>query len=98
MAHSPLLQHLEHLRPIAEVDLDAPQPEAPAPAPVDLDLDLDLEASRELREGYWQIIFRQLVDGVRVEEARLDLHVVRGKLVMLGAANWGTPSISGVRS
>lgn len=61
-------------------------------------LDLDLEASRELRAGYWQIIFRQLVDGVRVENARFDFHVTQGRLAMFGASQWAAPTTNGVPS
>jgi len=59
-------------------------------------LELDTEASVELREDHWQIVFRQSVDGVRVENARLDLHVNRGQLTIFGASNWGVPTVGGV--
>ncbi|HXV75821.1 MAG TPA: hypothetical protein VD788_05825, partial [Candidatus Polarisedimenticolaceae bacterium] len=59
-------------------------------------LELDLAASRRLREDHWQLVYRQRVDGVRVENARLDLHVVRGRLVMLGASQWGRPTTDGL--
>jgi len=59
-------------------------------------IELDREASFAARNGHWQIVFRQVVDGVRVEEARLELHVKRGRLVMLGASSWGRPTVSGV--
>jgi len=59
-------------------------------------LELDTEASGELRDGHWQVVFRQTVDGVRVENARLDLHVNRGRLTMFGASNWGVPTVGGV--
>jgi subtilisin-like proprotein convertase family protein len=58
-------------------------------------LELDAEASGKLREDHWQLVFRQSVDGVRVENARLDFQVVRGKLTMFGSSNWGVPSTSG---
>jgi len=58
-------------------------------------LELDAEASGELREGHWQVVFRQSVDGVRVENSRLEFHVVNGKLTLFGASNWGVPTISG---
>ncbi|MCP3978489.1 MAG: hypothetical protein GY716_04025 [bacterium] len=61
-------------------------------------LELDREASAEIRRGHWQLVFRQVVDGVRVDEARLDMHVVRGRLVMFGATHWSTPRIDGVPS
>ncbi|HEX6853245.1 MAG TPA: proprotein convertase P-domain-containing protein [Candidatus Polarisedimenticolaceae bacterium] len=59
-------------------------------------LDLDRAASRQLREAHWQIVYRQVVGGVRVENARLDLHVVRGRLVMAGAEHWSRPAAGGV--
>ena len=59
-------------------------------------LEYDAEASHQGRDGSWMIVFRQQVDGVRIEDARLDLHVKQGRLIMLGAANWGAPTISGV--
>lgn len=59
-------------------------------------LELDRAASLMLREGHWQIVYRQRVGGVRVENARLDLHVVRGRLVMAGAENWSRPGRSGI--
>jgi hypothetical protein len=59
-------------------------------------LDLDRDASLKLREGHWQLVYRQRVDGVRVENARLDLHVVHGRMVLMGAENWGRPATTGV--
>ncbi len=59
-------------------------------------LDLDADASLELREGHWQLVFRQSVDGVTVENSRLDFHVVDGKITMFGASNWARPAIGGV--
>ncbi len=56
-------------------------------------LELDLAASRKLQRNYWQLVFRQVVDGVRVENARFDLHVKQGRLVLFGATFWGTPSV-----
>ena len=44
-------------------------------------LELDRAASLRLGNDHWQLVFRQRVDGVRVENARLDLHVVRGRMV-----------------
>ena len=61
-------------------------------------LELDRDASRKARSGRWQLVFRQVVDGVQVENARLDLHVVRGRLVMFGATHWAPPRTSGVPS
>ena len=61
-------------------------------------LELDRAASLELRPGHWQLIFRQSVDGVRVENARLDFHINQGRLVMFGAALWGRPTIRGIPS
>jgi hypothetical protein len=62
------------------------------PGPVEL----DREASLQLPNGSWQLVYRQRIDGVRVENARLDLHVVRGRMVMMGAQDWGVPTASGV--
>ena len=56
---------------------------------------LDADASGELREGHWQLVFRQAVDGVTVENSRLDFHVVGGKLTMFGSSNWAAPTVSG---
>jgi subtilisin-like proprotein convertase family protein len=58
-------------------------------------LELDAEASGSLGEQQWQVVFRQSVDGVRVENARLEFQVGRGRLTMFGASNWGVPDISG---
>jgi hypothetical protein len=57
---------------------------------------LDTAASLPIGKDHWQIVFRQVVDGVTVENARLDLHVKYGRLVMFGATNWGQPTIGGV--
>jgi subtilisin-like proprotein convertase family protein len=59
-------------------------------------LQLDRDASAKLRAGHWQLVFRQVVDGVVIENSRLDCHVVNGRLTMFGASNWGTPAVSGV--
>jgi subtilisin-like proprotein convertase family protein len=59
-------------------------------------MELDRRASFGARNGHWQIVFRQVVDDVRVEDARLELHVKRGRLVMLGASNWGRPTVRGI--
>jgi len=59
-------------------------------------LDLDLEASLKPRDGHWQVVYRQRVNGVRVENARLDLHVVHGRMVLMGAENWSRPATRGV--
>jgi hypothetical protein len=59
-------------------------------------LELDRAASRKLREAHWQIVYRQRVNGIRVENARLDLHVVHGRMVMAGAEDWSRPSGSGI--
>lgn len=67
-------------------------------------LELDRAASQRLRDGHWQLVFRQRVDGVRVEEARLDLHVVRGRLVLMGthvlgrSRTRGLPAIDSLRA
>lgn len=57
-------------------------------------LELDREASALLPGGRRQLVFRQVVDGIRVEEARLDFHLVRGRLVLFGASFWGRPRLS----
>jgi hypothetical protein len=59
-------------------------------------LDLDAEASAELGGGRWQIVFRQLVSGVRVENARLTFYVNNGRLTMFGASHWDVPNVSGL--
>lgn len=59
-------------------------------------LDLDRAASREVRTGHWQLVYRQRVDGVRVENARLDFHIVHGRMVLMGAYLWGRPRVGGV--
>jgi subtilisin-like proprotein convertase family protein len=59
-------------------------------------LELDVDASVELREDHWQLLFRQSVDGVTVENSRLDFHIVAGKITMFGSSNWGRSAISGV--
>ncbi len=59
-------------------------------------LELDRAASLLVREGQWQLVFRQNVNGVRVENARLDLHVVRGRMVLFGAHFWGRLGKSGI--
>ena len=59
-------------------------------------LELDRDASIELRPGHRQLVFRQSVDGVTVENSRLDFHLVHGRLTMFGSSNWGAPTIGGV--
>jgi subtilisin-like proprotein convertase family protein len=59
-------------------------------------LKLDRDASGLLREGHWQLVFRQSVDGIVVENSRLDLHILQGKLTLFGASNWATPTVSGL--
>jgi subtilisin-like proprotein convertase family protein len=63
------------------------------PSPI---LKLDRVNSLELRKDYWQVVFRQVIDGVTVENARLDFHVNNGRLVLFGAEHWGTPKTSAV--
>ncbi len=58
-------------------------------------LDLDREASGRVGDDRWQLVYRQRVDGVRVENARLDVHVVRGRMVLMGAENWARPKRGG---
>jgi len=61
-------------------------------------VELDRAASLLVSEGHWQLVYRQRVDGVRVENARLDLHVVRGRMVLMGAQHWSRPVTKGVPS
>jgi len=58
-------------------------------------LEFDAEASADLGRGRWLVVFRQAVDGVRVENARLELHVNSGRMTMFGASHWGVPKVSG---
>lgn len=57
-------------------------------------LELDREASGRISADHWQLIFRQRIDGIRVENARFDLHIKQGRLVLFGAAHWGIVKIS----
>jgi subtilisin-like proprotein convertase family protein len=56
-------------------------------------LELDEQASGRLARDHWQLVFRQRLGDVRVESARLDMHVKRGRLVLLGASHWGPVEI-----
>ncbi|RMG47969.1 MAG: hypothetical protein D6718_02585 [Acidobacteria bacterium] len=58
-------------------------------------LQLDREASVQRRPGVWLLVFRQVVDGVRVENARFDFHVAAGNLVAFGTHRWGRPTTDG---
>lgn len=58
-------------------------------------LELDAEASGLLGEDHWQLVFRQRLDGALVENSRLDLHVQRGRLTLLGATHWARPDTGG---
>lgn len=58
-------------------------------------LTLDREGSGEVRPGHWQVVFRLEVEDVRVENARLDFHVVSGRLTMFGGTHWSVPTRSG---
>jgi fibronectin type 3 domain-containing protein len=51
---------------------------------------LDRNASGPMNERTWQITFRQQIDSVPVQQARLDFHIVEGKLVAFGAHYWGS--------
>lgn len=55
-------------------------------------LELDREASVRIRPEQWQLVYRQRLDGVRVENARLDVQVVLGRLVLIGAEHWARPA------
>ena len=59
-------------------------------------LELDTEASADLGGDRWLIVFRQVVSGVPVENARLEFHVNNGRLTMFGASHWSVPRVSGV--
>ncbi|MBP7148899.1 MAG: hypothetical protein KBD01_15310 [Acidobacteria bacterium] len=53
-------------------------------------LQLDREASGPVDDGrIWQVVFRQVVDGVAVEGARFDFQLNSGNLVAFGATRWG---------
>jgi subtilisin-like proprotein convertase family protein len=52
-------------------------------------IELDDSASLQRREGVWQLVFRQVAGGVRVENARFDFHVGSGNLVAFGTHRWG---------
>lgn len=58
--------------------------------------EVDRAASGSVRPGHEQVVLRQVVDGVRVDNARLDLHVIDGVLAMFGATNWAEVRVSGV--
>jgi subtilisin-like proprotein convertase family protein len=61
-------------------------------------LELDRDASYQSRSGHWQLVFRQVVDGVRVENARLTFHLKHGRLMMFGAQHWGAIATDGAFS
>jgi hypothetical protein len=55
---------------------------------------LDAEATA-LRGGRsWKITFRQVVDGVEVENSRYDFHVGHGNLISFGATRWAPVRVS----
>ena len=56
----------------------------------------DEAASGEWREGAWQLVFRQQVDGVLDDDARLEFQVRDGRMTMFGAQKWGRIQIGGV--
>ncbi|UCF66198.1 MAG: proprotein convertase P-domain-containing protein, partial [Acidobacteriota bacterium] len=58
-------------------------------------IELDEQASGRRRNGVWQLVFRQTVDGVRVENARFDFHVNGGNLVAFGTSRWGRLTTDG---
>jgi hypothetical protein len=59
-------------------------------------VELDRAASLRLAPEHWQLVYRQSFDGVRVENARLHLHVVAGRLAMLGFDLWARTGASGI--
>lgn len=52
-------------------------------------LALDRAASGRASDSLWVVTFRQAADGVPVDGARFDFHVVQGKLVAFGVERWG---------
>ncbi|MDH3784137.1 MAG: proprotein convertase P-domain-containing protein [Acidobacteriota bacterium] len=56
----------------------------------------DDEASSQMRKDQWKLVFRLEVDGVRVENARLDFVVHNSRLVMFGSTNWKRPKVRGI--
>ncbi|MCP3978512.1 MAG: hypothetical protein GY716_04140 [bacterium] len=79
----------QHLRAFVDANRDLLDPWGGTMA-------LDEDASAELRPGHRQLVFRQSVDGVLVENSRFDFHVVDGKLTLFGASRWGAPTVGGV--
>jgi hypothetical protein len=61
-------------------------------------IELDRKASFSARNGHRQLVFRQVVDGTRVENARIEFHLKQGRLIMFGASSWGAPTTSGIPS
>ncbi len=49
---------------------------------------LDRDASGKLSDDVWQVTFRQVVNGVPVDGARLNFQVAHGNLVAFGATQW----------
>lgn len=49
---------------------------------------LDTQASGRMSETAWLLVFRQGVDGVPVDGARFDFHVVQNRMVAFGAERW----------
>ncbi len=49
---------------------------------------LDTAASGQVNPRTWQVVFRQVVNGVAVQGARFDFQIVQGNLVAFGAQNW----------
>ncbi len=70
--------------------------EAALPGPGRGALELDRAASVHVTPEHWLVVYRQSVDGVRVDDARIELHVVRGRLTLFGAALWAPPTVRGV--
>ncbi len=52
------------------------------------ELVLDREASGRASDTAFNLTFRQVIDGVPVDGARFDFHVVQGRLVAFGADRW----------
>ncbi len=57
---------------------------------------LDPQASGKASDSLWLVTFRQAIDGVPVDGARFDFHVVHGNLVAFGVDRWARVTGSAV--
>ena len=55
-------------------------------------LEFDTKASGPASDTVWNVVFRQVVNGVPVDGARFDFQVVHGNLVAFGAERWSKVS------